>query len=67
MNLQTIQTNIYEVRGQKIMLDFNLSEMYGVLTKNLNLTVKRNMKRFPKDFMFQLTKRFEVANCNLKR
>ena len=56
MQLQSIQTKIYEVRGQKIMLDFDLAELYEVQTKNLNLGVKRNFKRFPKDFMFQLTK-----------
>lgn len=56
MQLQVIQTKIFEVRGQKVMLDYDLAELYEVLTKNLNLAVKRNLKRFPKDFMFQLTK-----------
>jgi mevalonate kinase len=56
MQLQKIQTKIYEVGGQKIMLDFDLAELYEVQTKNLNLAVKRNIYRFPKDFMFQLTK-----------
>ena len=56
MQLQVIQTKIYEVRGQKVMLDFDLAELYEVQTKNLNLAVKRNLKRFPVDFMFQLTK-----------
>ena len=56
MNLQRIETKIYEVRGQKVMLDFDLAELYEVQTKNLNLAVKRNLKRFPQDFMFQLTK-----------
>jgi hypothetical protein len=56
MQLQVIQTKIYEVRGQKVMLDYDLAELYEVLTKNLNLAVKRNLKRFPLDFMFQLTK-----------
>ena len=56
MQLQVIQTKIYEVRGQKVMLDYDLAELYEVLTKNLNLAVKRNLKRFPSDFMFQLTK-----------
>ncbi len=55
MQLQNIESRIYEVRGQKVMLDFNLAELYEVQTKNLNLSVKRNIKRFPKDFMFQLT------------
>ena len=56
MQLQVIQTKIYEVRGQKVILDFDLAELYEVQTKNLNLAVKRNLKRFPVDFMFQLTK-----------
>mgnify|MGYP000895782530 FL=1 len=55
MNLQIIQNKIYEIRGQRVMLDFDLAELYGVETKNLNLSVKRNIKRFPPDFMFQLT------------
>ena len=55
MELAIIQSKIYEIRGQKVMLDRDLAEMYGVETKNLNLTVKRNLKRFPEDFMFQLT------------
>jgi len=47
---------IYLIRGQKVMLDRDLAELYGVGTRNLNLAVKRNKKRFPADFMFQLTK-----------
>jgi len=47
------------------MLDFDLAELYEVQTKNLNLAVKRNLKRFPKDFMFQLTKpEWESLRCN---
>ena len=53
--LQVIQSKIYEIRGQKVMLDRDLAEMYGVLTKALNQAVKRNIDRFPSDFMFQLT------------
>ena len=56
MELTLIQSKIYEIRGLKVMLDFDLAEMYQVETKSLNLSVKRNMKRFPSDFMFQLTK-----------
>lgn len=55
MELQLIQNKIFEVRGQKVMLDFHLAEMYDVETKVLNQSVKRNIKRFPEDFMFQLT------------
>ena len=53
--LQVIQSKIYEIRGQKVMLDRDLAEMYGVQTKALNQAVKRNIARFPEDFMFQLT------------
>lgn len=53
--LQEIQNKIYEIRGQKVMLDRDLAEMYGVQTKALNQAVKRNIERFPEDFMFQLT------------
>ena len=52
----TIQSKIYEVRGQRVMLDFDLAGMYGVETRVLNQAVKRNIERFPEDFMFQLTK-----------
>ena len=50
-----IENKIYEIRGQKVMLDFDLAEMYEIETKNLNKAVKRNIERFPEDFMFQLT------------
>ena len=53
--LQLIQSKIYEIRGQKVMLDFDLAEMYEVETRVLNQAVKRNIERFPEDFMFQLT------------
>ncbi len=56
MELQKIETKIYEIRGLKVMLDYDLAELYQVETKVLNQTVKRNIKRFPSDFMFQLTK-----------
>ena len=61
MQLQVIQNKIYEIRSQKVMLDFDLAEMYEVETRVLKQSVKRNIKRFPKDFMFQLTKK-EAAN-----
>jgi hypothetical protein len=56
MQLQFIQEKIFEIRGQKVMLDFDLAELYEVGTKVLNQTVKRNIDRFPVDFMFRLTK-----------
>ena len=56
MELEIIQNRIFEIRGCKMMLDFHLAEMYQVETRVLNQAVKRNIKRFPEDFMFQLTK-----------
>jgi phage regulator Rha-like protein len=52
-----IKNLIYEIRGQKVMLDRELAVLYGVEIKRLNESVKRNIKRFPSDFMFQLTQR----------
>ena len=46
---------IHEIRGQKVMLDFELAELYGYETRRFNEQVKRNIDRFPKEFMFQLT------------
>ncbi len=57
MELKTIHSKIYEIRGQKVMLDFDLANLYGVQTKVLNQAAKRNHRRFPNDFMFRLTKR----------
>ncbi len=54
--LQIIQSKIYEIRGQRVMLDRDLAELYQVETRVLNQAVKRNIERFPEDFMFQLTK-----------
>lgn len=54
-NLILIQNLIYTIRGQKIMLDSDLANLYQVQTKVLNQAVKRNIKRFPADFMFRLT------------
>lgn len=55
MKAQVIQDRIYEVRGEKIMLDFDLAQLYGVETRVFNQAVKRNAASFPKDFMFKLT------------
>ena len=64
MNLQIIQDKIYEIRGQKVMLDFDLAELYGTETKYLKRSVKNNLKRFPSDFMFELTKEeFDSLRC----
>ena len=53
---EIIENKIYLIRGHKVMLDKHLAELYEVETKNLNKAVKRNIERFPSDFMFQLTK-----------
>src|SRR5581483_6200829 len=55
MELEVIQQKIYEVRGEKVMLDFDLAKLYEVQTKALNQAVKRNIDRFPSDFMFRLS------------
>lgn len=68
--IQSIQNRIYEIRGERVMLDRDLAALYEVETKALNLAVKRNIKRFPKRFMFQLTKeefdslRFQIETLN---
>ena len=65
--LEVIATRILGLRGKKVMLDSDLALLYGVRTKRLNEQVKRNIKRFPEDFMFQLTpkeKEEVVANCD---
>lgn len=68
-----IQSKIYEVRGQQVMLDKDLAELYQVATGNLNKAVKRNLKRFPSDFMFQLTTeeweslRFQIGSLDKGR
>jgi len=53
--VERIARRIYLIRGEKAMLDSDLADLYGVETKNLNKAVKRNLRRFPNDFMFQLT------------
>jgi hypothetical protein len=61
-----IQNMIYEIRGQKVMLDSDLARLYQVETKYLNRTVKRNINRFPIDFMFQLTdKEWDILRCQI--
>ncbi len=71
-----IERKIYFIRGQKVMMDSDLAELYGVPTKVLNQAVKRNIKRFPKDFMFQLNiketnslhlvSQFVIPNVNMR-
>ncbi|MEP7363392.1 MAG: ORF6N domain-containing protein [Acidobacteriota bacterium] len=71
--VERVAAHIYAVRGLSVMLDSDLAALYRVLTKNLNLAVRRNPKRFPKDFMFRLTEketsalRLQFATSNTKR
>ncbi len=63
--IQSIQTRIYDIRNERVMLDVDLAQLYEVETKILNQAVKRNIKRFPEDFMFRLTKEeFETIRKN---
>ena len=74
VSVQLIERRIYLIRGQKVMIDFDLAELYGESTKRLNQQVTRNKKRFPEDFMFQLTKeeaealrsQFVISNPGLR-
>lgn len=68
-----IEDTILLIRGRRVILDDELARLYGVTTKMLNQAVKRNLDRFPEDFMFQITKAeteesktFKVTNCDLK-
>ena len=74
VSVQLIERRIYLIRGQKVMLDFDLAELYGITTSRLNERVTRNRKRFPEDFMFRLTKKeaevlrsqFVISSPNLR-
>ena len=61
MEIQIIQNKIHEIRGRQVMLDFDLAALYGIETKVLKQAVKRNIRRFPSDFMFVLNK--EEFDC----
>lgn len=65
ISAEVIENKIYLVRGRKVMLDSDLANLYGVETKNLNLQVKRNIRRFPGDFMLLLTRQ-EVTSLRLQ-
>jgi len=65
--IKSIQNRIYEIRGERVMLDYDLALLYETETKFLNLAVKRNLNRFPNDFMFQLTKEeYESVKFQIK-
>ena len=57
MEMQVIQNKICEIRDQKVMLDFDLAQLYEVETRALKQAVKRNIERFPSDFMFVITEK----------
>jgi len=61
VSAEVIATKIFEIRGKKVMLDRDLAELYGVGIRDINKAVKRNIERFPEDFMYQLTNE-EVRN-----
>ena len=64
MTVDNICNRVYIIRGQQVMLDYDLAEIYGYEVKNLNRQVKRNIERFPDDFMFQLTREeYENLRC----
>ncbi len=66
MQLQAIQSKIYEIRGQKVMFDFDLADLYEVETRTLKQAVRRNLDRFPADFMFELSKEeFETLRSQI--
>lgn len=68
--IQIIENKIFVIRNQKVMIDRDLAELYGVETKTLNQAVKRNIERFPEEFMFQLNddeKNELVTNCDRLR
>ena len=83
LDANDIKRRIFTIRGKQVMLDTDLAELYGYEVKNLNRQVKRNGRRFPEDFMFQLTKGeleqlrcqnvttnprfFKVTNCDFER
>jgi hypothetical protein len=72
-NIAQIENMIYIIRGQKVMLDSDLAKLYGVETKQLKRAVKRNITRFPPDFMFELSKeefqnwRYQFGTSNRKK
>lgn len=64
-HLEIITQKIHEVKGQKVMLDFDLAELYEIENKRLKASVRRNINRFPEDFMFEITE-FEFSNLRTK-
>lgn len=67
MDIQIIQNKIYEIRGQRVMLDFDLAELYQVETRVLKQAVRRNIERFPEDFMLRLSTKEANKLINIGR
>lgn len=65
MEIEVLQNKIFEIRGYKVMLDFDLALLYGIENKRLKASVRRNLNRFPEDFMFELTE-LEFVNLRTK-
>mgnify|MGYP003319572707 CR=1 FL=1 len=63
LSTDSICNRVYTIRGQQVMLDYDLAEIYGYEVKRLNEQVKRNIARFPEDFMFQITKEEVPEEC----
>ena len=63
--IQSLQNRIYEIRGQRVILDKDIAQLYEIETKVLNQSVKRHIERFPEDFMFQLTTK-ELENIQIQ-
>lgn len=64
--IERIESKVFLIRGQKVMLDFDLADLYEVETKQLKRQVRRNITRFPNDFMFQLTKsEYDILRCQI--
>lgn len=64
MELQIVQNKIFEIRGQRVMLDFHLAALYQIETRVLKQAVRRNIERFPSDFLFELTKDESISLIN---
>jgi hypothetical protein len=64
MELQIVQNKIFEIRGQRVMLDLHLAALYQIETRVLKQAVRRNIERFPSDFLFELTKDESISLIN---
>ncbi len=63
--VELVQTKIYSIRGQKVMLDADIAEIYGAETKRINEAVRNNPDKFPEDFLFELNSKLKIQNSKL--